>query len=62
MTNEQREKLTEIGKQIREVFPDVIGNVFCRFNLHPDRKDVNMNIGFEQSIILKPADGERKNV
>lgn len=50
MTKEQERKLAEIGAQIAELFPDIYGSV--RFNLSPNRKDVNINI--EYSMILKP--------
>jgi len=59
MTNEQREKLVAIGKQIQEILLDFHGNI--RFNITPERKIVNFNL--EQSFIEKPTNGnERKNV
>ena len=59
MTNEQREKLAAIGKQIQEILLDFHGNI--RFNITPERKIVNFNL--EQSFIEKPTNGnERKNV
>ena len=48
MTVEDEKKIIQAGKLVKEVFPDMYGNV--RFNLHPERQKVNINI--EQSIIL----------
>jgi len=53
MTSEQREKLEKIGHEIHRIFPDEFGKVTFSFNLKPDRKDVNVNIGTEFSTILK---------
>ena len=51
MTNEQEQKLIELGEKVRDVVPRQFhGSV--RFNLHPDKKCVNMNI--EQSFISEP--------
>lgn len=52
MTKEQDKKLAEIGKQIQDIFPDMYGKVYFRFNLIPGRKDVNMNYGVEESKII----------
>ena len=50
MTEEQKKKLVEIGKEVKTVFStDFHGSV--RFNLHPNKRSVNMNI--EQSLIEK---------
>ena len=54
MTAEQREKLERIGGEIHAIFPDSFGKVIFSFNLKPDRKEVNMNIGTEFSTIIKP--------
>lgn len=54
MTTEQEKKLYEIGKKIQELFPDMYGNVFFRFNITPNRKQINMNYGVEESKILDP--------
>lgn len=53
-TPEQDKKLAEIGKQISDLFPDMYGKVYFRFNIKPDRADINMNYGVEMSKILKP--------
>lgn len=56
MTPEQKKKLTDIGRQVRELFPDMYGSV--RFNLKPGRKESNVNIAdtieVEQSLKLNP--------
>lgn len=52
MTKEQFEKLRIVGEQIQEIFPDMYGKVYFRFNLKPGRKDVNMNYGIEESKII----------
>lgn len=52
LTDEQDKKLAEIGIQLQELFPNMYGNVFFRYNLIPGRKDVNMNYGFERSKII----------
>ena len=54
MTPEQKQKLAEIGKQVRDLFPDMYGSV--RFNLKPGRKESNVNVAdtieVEQSLKL----------
>lgn len=56
MTPEQKKQLAEIGKKVRELFPDMYG--WVRFNLNPSRKSVNVNIAdtieVEQSLKLDP--------
>lgn len=52
MTKDQEKKLAEIGSQIQKLFPNMYGNVYFRFNLIPDRKDVNFNYGVEMSKII----------
>lgn len=56
MTPEQKKRLAEIGKQVRELFPDMYG--WVRFNLNPSRKSVNVNVAdtieVEQSLKLDP--------
>lgn len=56
MTPEQKSKLSDIGKEVRELFPDMYGSV--RFNLKPNRKETNVNIAdtieVEQSLRLNP--------
>jgi hypothetical protein len=49
MTQEQQNKLYEIGKQLQKALPEMYGSI--RFNLKPGRNDVNINI--EESKILK---------
>lgn len=56
MTSEQKRRLTKIGEQVRELFPDMYG--WVRFNLNPSRKSVNVNVAdtieVEQSLKLSP--------
>lgn len=49
MTTEDKKKLIKACKLVKEVFPDMYGNV--RFNLHPEREKVNCNI--EYSFIIQ---------
>ena len=53
ITPEQKKKLAEIGKQVRELFPNMYGSV--RFNLCPTRELTNINITIETSLKLEPA-------
>ena len=53
MTEEQKKNLKEIGRIIHEMFPNEYGKVVFSFNIKPDRKDVNVNIGTEFSTIIK---------
>lgn len=57
LTPEQEKQLNEIGQKIHGMFPDMHGNVFFRFNVVPGRKQVNVNIGTEESRILNPTNG-----
>jgi len=50
MTPKQQQKLYKVGQELKETFKDYYGSI--RFNLKPDRDNVNINI--EQSLILKP--------
>lgn len=52
MTPEQKKKLIQACKLIKQVFPDMSGGV--RFNLHPERQKVNINI--EHSVIIDPKE------
>ena len=49
MTDDQKQKLLQVGKLLQAMYPDMHGSV--RFNLQPERKEVNVNI--EQSLIIK---------
>lgn len=53
MTPDQKKKLGEIGRELIDLFPSEYGNVSFRFNLNPNRKDVNMNVNTEFSEIIK---------
>lgn len=48
MTAEDKKKIVQACKLVREVFPDMSGNV--KFNLAKGREKVNMNI--EYSIMI----------
>lgn len=50
MTAENKKKLIQACKLVKEVFPDMCGNV--RFNLAKGREKVNMNV--EYSVIIQP--------
>ena len=50
MTVEDKKKLIKACKLIKEVFPEMSGNV--KFNLVKEREKVNMNVGY--SIIIDP--------
>ena len=52
MTTEDKKKLINACKLVKEVFPDMCGNV--RFNLHTEREKVNCNI--EYSIMIDPKE------
>ncbi len=56
MTPEQKTKLAELSRKVREMFPDMYGSI--RFNLKPDRKETNVNVAdtieVEQSLKLNP--------
>lgn len=52
MTAEDKKKLIKACKLVREVFPDICGNV--KFNLMVGREKVNMNI--EYSVIIQPKE------
>ncbi len=56
ITPEQRNQLREVGKKICRIFPNMFGNVFFRFNLRPGRKDINVNVGLDESYIIKDED------
>ena len=58
MTNEQRQKLIEIGKEISKLFPDMYGSI--RFNLNPNRRNVNFNL--EQSYVSEEQNSFARNV
>ena len=53
VTNEQKVELAKIGEKLCQIFPDTYGNI--RFNLHPQRKDVNINYQIEESLIIKKS-------
>ena len=48
MTEEDKKKLIRACKLVKEVFPNMWGNV--KFNLNPERQKININI--EQSLIF----------
>ena len=48
MTPEDKKKLIQACKLIKQVFPNMYGNV--KFNLSPERRKININI--EQSFIF----------
>lgn len=50
MTAEDKKKIIKACKLIKEVFPNLCGNV--KFNLHPEREKVNVNVGY--SFIIEP--------
>ena len=50
MTAEDKKKLIKACKLVREVFPDMNGNV--KFNLAKSREKVNMNV--EYSVMIQP--------
>lgn len=50
MTTEDKKKIIKACKLVREVFPDMTGNV--KFNLAKGREKVNMNV--EYSVIIQP--------
>ena len=52
MTAEDNKKLIKACKLIKEVFPNMCGNV--KFNLHPEREKVNCNI--EYSVMIEPKE------
>lgn len=52
MTAEDKKKLIQAYKLVKEVYPDMTGNV--RFNLHSEREKVNCNI--EYSIMIDPKE------
>ena len=52
MTSEDKKKLIQACKLIKEVFPNFCGNI--NFNLHPEREKVNVNVGY--SIIIDPEE------
>ena len=52
MTVEDKKKLIQACKLVKEVFPNMSGNV--KFNLHPEREKVNMNV--EYSVIIQPEE------
>ena len=54
ITNAQKVELAKIGEVLCRIFPDTYGNI--RFNLHPQRKDVNVNYTIEESLIIKKTD------
>lgn len=51
MTAEDEKKLIKACKLVKEVFPNMLGNI--RFNLHPEREKVNYNV--EYSGLIDPA-------
>ena len=53
-TPEQKKSLARIGREIMDMFPDVYGKIWFNFNLKPGRKEVNVNIGNEFSMKIKP--------
>lgn len=50
MTAEDKKKLIQACKLVKEVFPNMSGNI--KFNLHPQREKVNCNI--EYSVMIQP--------
>lgn len=48
MEQEDKKKLIKACKLVKDVFPNMYGNV--KFNLNPERQKVNINI--EQSMIF----------
>jgi len=48
MTAEDKKKLIQACKLVKEVFPNMCGNI--RFNLHPEREKVNYNVGYSGII------------
>lgn len=56
MTQVQERALTEIGEQIKGLFPDMYGSI--RFNLAPGRKEVNVNI--EESKKFHPDKHDKR--
>lgn len=52
MTAEDKKKLIKACKLVKEVFPDMLGNI--RFNLHPEREKINCNI--EYSFMIDPKE------
>jgi len=50
VATEDKKKLIKACKLVKEVFPDLSGNV--QFNLAKGREKVNMNVGY--SIIIQP--------
>ena len=56
MTDDQKNKLLQINELLRMMFPDLHGSV--RFNLQPERKEVNVNI--EQSVKLSNVKQEKE--
>lgn len=55
MTAEDKKKLIQACKLVREVFPDMSGNV--KFNLAKGREKVNMNV--EYSMIIQYGEYQR---
>ena len=54
--DQQKQRLKEIHKEIRSMFPESYGSV--RFNLHPQRSGLNMNIS--DSIVIEESVMEKK--
>ena len=52
MTAEDNKKLIKACKLVKEVFPDMNGNI--RFNLRSEREKVNCNI--EYSVMIDPKE------
>ena len=52
MTADDEKKIEKANRLIKEVFPNMCGNV--RFNLHPERVKVNVNV--EYSVWIEPKD------
>lgn len=55
MTVEDEKKLIQACKLVKEVFPNMLGNI--KFNLHPEREKVNMNV--EYSLIIQYGEYQR---
>ena len=52
MTAKDKKKLIQASRLVKEVFPDMCGNV--KFNLHPEREKVNYNV--EYSVMIDPKE------
>lgn len=52
MTAEDKKKLIKACKLVKEVFPNMCGNV--KFNLHPEQQKVIINVDY--SVMIQPKE------